>query len=206
VQHGFIRPKGSVTKFGAHAKYAVDDLDTFLAKLRLGAKPVGSPSANMATIPGAARQACCSAADIVRLILEKKLAWVGAQRRVRGYLSVLVKVDEVKAAVRGPDHGGLATEEVRAALQANHRVVLALFKYGHLATFRATNPVNRCMQTLVASAELERFRKTYVSLHMLAKERERHHLVMKTELDDAGVRPAFDHRKVFARFYRRSDC
>jgi hypothetical protein len=136
VQHGFIRPKASVGQFGAYDKYAVDDLDAFLAKLKLGAKPVGSPSAKMASIPGAARRARCSAAEIVRLILEEKLVWVGVQRGVRGYLSVLVKVDEVKAAVRGPDHGGLTIEEVRETLQANHRVVLALFKYGHLAARR----------------------------------------------------------------------
>lgn len=206
VQHGFIRPKASAGKLGVYAQYAVDDLDAFLAKLKLGAKPVGTPSAKTANIPGAARQACCSAADIVRMILEKKLAWTGVQRDVRGYLSVLVKVNEVKAAVRGPDHGGLTTVEVREALQAHHRVVLALVEHGHLATFRAPNPVNRCIQTLVATAELKRFRKTYVSLYMLAKERNRHHVVMKTELDAAGIRPALDHRKVFARFYRRSDC
>lgn len=119
-----------------------------MVKLTLGAKPVDRPSAKMANIPGAVRQACCSAADIVGMILDKKLVWTGVERGVRGYLSVLVKVDEVKAAVRGPDHGGLTIVEVREALQANYRVVLALFKHGHLATFRAPNPVNRCVQTL----------------------------------------------------------
>jgi hypothetical protein len=105
-----------------------------------------------------------------------------------------------------PDHGGLTTVEVRAALQANHRVTLALFKHGHLATFRAPNPVNRRTQTLVAKTELEKFRKTYVSLHMLAKERKQHHVVLKMEIDVPGIKPAFDHRKVYARFYRRRDC
>jgi hypothetical protein len=102
-----LHPAKSLRRqFGAHDQYAVDDLDAFLAKLRHDAKPVGSPSANMGNIPGAARQACCSAADIVRMILEKKLAWVGVLRGVRGYLSVLVKIDEVKSAVRGPDQPG----------------------------------------------------------------------------------------------------
>jgi hypothetical protein len=85
-------------------------------------------------------------------------------------------------------------------------VVLALFRQGHLTTFRAPNPVNRRVQTLVAKAELARFRKTYVSLHMLAKERKRHHVALKRDLDAAGIKPAFDHRKVFARFYGRCDC
>jgi hypothetical protein len=50
------------------------------------------------------------------------------------------------------------------------------------------------MQTLVATAELGRFQETYVSLHMLAKERKRHHIMMKMEFDAAGVRPAFEQR------------
>jgi hypothetical protein len=58
----------------------------------------------------------------------------------------------------------------------------------------------------VAPAELARFQKTYVSLHVLAKERKRHHLAMKMELDDAGVGPEFDHGRIGARFYRRSQC
>jgi len=29
---------------------------------------------------------------------------------------------------------------------------------------------------------------------------------LKNDLDAAGISPAFDHNKVFTRFYRRSEC
>jgi hypothetical protein len=61
------------------------------------------------------------------------------------------------------------------------------------------------MQTLVRPSEIDRFRQTYVSLHALAKEHGRHHLSMKQMLEEIGIEPAFDHTKVGARFYRRSD-
>jgi hypothetical protein len=58
----------------------------------------------------------------------------------------------------------------------------------------------------VATADLERCQETYVSLHVLAKERGLHHLAMKKILDEKGIRPALDHVKVRARFYLRSEC
>ncbi len=204
VKHGFIKPSSPVA--GTYDQYAIDDLDAFLGKLTQGAKPLDRPSAAVAGIQQAARRACCSAADIVRMILERQLAWAGRLRGVHGYQSVLVKIDEVKAAVRGPEHGGLTHREVREALRTNYRVVLALIANGHLADFRAPNPVNRRMQSLVASSELERFQKTYVSLHVLAKERERHNVALKKDFEVAGVRSAFDYKKIGARFYRRSEC
>ena len=205
IKHGFIKPHMSRTTLGAHDQYAIRDLDDFLARLTLGAQRVNRPTNRQATIPSAAKQACCSAADIVRLILEKRLGWVGRLKGVCGYNAVLINVDQVKAAVRGPGHGGLPLRTVSQKLGTTDRVVTALIDGKHLATFTARNPVNRCMQTLVAPAELARFQKTYVSLHVLAKERKRYHLVVKTELDAAGVKLAFDHKKIGARFYRRAN-
>jgi hypothetical protein len=45
-----------------------------------------------------------------------------------------------------------------------------------------------------------------VSLHILAIERNQHHLEVKRDLDAAGIAPAFDPEAVHARFYRRGDC
>jgi hypothetical protein len=206
VKHGFIKPHMPCTSLGAHDQYAIPDLDDFLGRLMLGTQRVDRPSFRQVTIPGAAKQACCSAADVVGLILEKRLAWVGRLKGGRGYGAVLVNVEQVKAAVLGPGHGGLPLRAVSQKLGTTDRVVTALIEGKHLATFTARNPVNRCLQTLVAPAELARFQKTYVSLHMLAKERKRYHLVVKTELDAAGIKPVFDHEKVRARLYRRSEC
>jgi hypothetical protein len=206
VKHGFIKPHMSCTSLGAHDQYAIPELDDFLGLLTMGAQRVNRPTHRQVTIPSAAKQACCSAADVVRLIIEKRLAWVGRLKAVRGYNAVLVDVDQVKAAVVGPGHGGLPLRTVSQKLGTTDRVVTTLVNGKHLATFTARNPVNRCMQTLVAPAELARFQKTYVPLHVLAKERKRFQVAVKTELDAAGIKPAFDHEKIGARFYRRSEC
>lgn len=204
IKHGFIKAKDPIA--GTYDQYSIDDLDAFLRHLMVDARPVDHASAAMADIPGAARRAHCSAVDVLQMILEGRLAWVGRLRQIHGYQSVLVNVDEVKAAVRGPDHGGLTHAQVREALRTNHRVLLALIANGLVIEFRARNPVTRRVQSLVHPLELARFQKTYVSLHVLADERKQHHLVLRKELDAAGVKPVFDPKTVHARFYRRCDC
>jgi hypothetical protein len=42
-----------------------------------------------------------------------------------------------------------------------------------------------------------------VSLFALARQRRRHFMAVKKELEDAGVEPAMDPKKVGASFYRR---
>jgi hypothetical protein len=206
VKAGIIAPHLPASAAGGYDRYAIADLDVLLARLAFGAKPVVRPKSLEVGIQDAAKKACCSAADIVRLILERKLPWTGRLCGANGYLGVLVRVDQVRNALPRPVMDGVPLEVVRRKLATNHRVLLALIADKHLATYRAVNPVNKCSQTVVAQAELERFQATYVSLHVLAKERGLHHLAMKRILDEKGIRPALNHEVVYARFYRRSDC
>jgi hypothetical protein len=145
VKHGFIKPHMSRTSlFGARDQYAIADLDNFLGRLTHAAQRIARPSYRQVTIQRAAKQACCSAADIVRLILEERLGWVGRLPAVRGYRSVLVNIDHVKDAVRGPGHGGVPLRTVAQELSTTDRVVTALIEGKHLATITGINPINRC--------------------------------------------------------------
>jgi hypothetical protein len=63
--------------------------------------------------------------------------------------------------------------------------------------------VNRCPVTVVPVDEVERFASEYVSLFALAKQQGRHFLVVKKELDAAGIKAALDPEKVGASFYWR---
>ena len=206
VQAGFLVPCLSAAAFGAVDQYAIADLDAFLERLLDGAHAVVTPNAGQVDIPAAAKRACCSAAEIVRFVLDKKLKWVGRQAGVEGYLSVLVDLEEIRGLVRGEDHGGLTPYQVACTLGVTDRVARALIKHGHFATVSTVNPINRCPQVVVMPAEVERFQREYVSLFALAKQQGRHFRKLKQEMDEAGVEPVFDVNKIGATFYRRQDC
>lgn len=182
----------------------VENLDTFLARLFDGANGQGAeaePGAHTRS-PQARLQLGC---EILRLILDKKHKWVGLLARVEGYMSVLIDVDEVRAKVRGANHGGLTLEAVETRLSTSDGVVRALINGGHLTAMRVISPVNRCPIVVVPAAEVAKFQQEYVSLFALAKERRKHFRVVKNKLEFDGVQPAFDPKKIGASFYRRCD-
>jgi hypothetical protein len=206
VEAGFLVPCVPAAGFGAVDQFAVADLDEFLRRLLDGAEVVQRPKAGQVDIPAAAKRACCSAAEIVRFILDKKLKWVGRLAGLDGYLSVLVDLEEIRGLARGAGHGGLTPYQVACTLGVTDRVARALIRLGHIKTVSTINPVNRCPQSVVMPAEVERFQRKYVSLFGLAKERGRHFRKLKQEMDEAGVESVFDVNKIGATFYRRKDC
>ena len=203
VDAGFLVPCVSAASHGAVDQFAVADLDEFLRRLLDGAEEVKKPKAGQVDIPAAAKRACCSAAEIVQFVFDKKLKWVGRQAGVDGYLSVQVNLEEIRGLVRGEDHGGLTPYQVACTLGVTDRVARALIRHGHLKTVNTINPINRCPQVVVMPAEVKRFQREYVSLFALAKERGRHFRKLKQELDEVGVEPVFDVNKIGATFYRR---
>jgi hypothetical protein len=117
-------------------------------------------------------------------------------------MSVLVDVEEIRARVHGPDHGGFTAFAFKDRMQTTDRVVRKLIAEGHLKTVTVINPVNRCPTVVVPADEVECFGREYVSLFGLAKQQGRHFRKVKQELDAAGIKPAFDPETVGATFYR----
>jgi hypothetical protein len=186
---GFLQPLAG-KGLALRPAFARVELDRFLARLLSDAEPVTAPTVGLATIPEAAKRANCSAQEIVTAILERSLAFVGQRTDTRGYLSVLVSVDEVRAAVRRPDHGSLSLRTVERRLGVHTSAVQGLIAGGYLATEIAINPVNRCPQTIVTETEMTRFESETVTLSRLAQERHQSRETMRRMLAAQGIEPA----------------
>lgn len=200
---GLIVPRIPGGEHGAADQFAPEDLDDFLDRLLDRAVPGAVAGDGRASIPEAAKRCCCSSEEVVRLIIEGKLQWKGRLAGERGYMAVLVDVEEVRALVRGPDHGGLTGVQIKDKLSTTAKVAAALIRYGHLKSVTVINPINRCPIVVVPVAEVERFDREFVSLFALARQQGRHHMAVKKELDAAGVKPTLDSERVGATFYRR---
>lgn len=198
-EQGIIRPfvkGGRRARLSAHA-FSRAELDRFLERLIERATLVSSPPPGTANIPEAAKRACCSAMEIVRLVIEHRLSWTGRLRLVSGYLSLLVDIDEVRGRVRREDHGGYSLRQVEQLISTTTHAVRALVADGHLPTCAATNPVNRCPQTIVSRPALDSFRATFVSLAELARDQEMSPTALLRKLRSTGISPAivYGHKK-----------
>lgn len=205
-EQGFIEPfvEGGNETVHTHA-FSRAELDTFLSRLLDGAEPVAVLSSDQANLPDAGRHACCSAAEIVKLILDGRLRWVGKLEGETGYLSAIVNVDEVRSCVRLDDHGGISLRQVEKRLLTGTNAVKALLRDGHLPAREAINPTNRCPQTIVMPGDLADFQSTFVSLSQLAKDRGVASRGLMRILREAGVGFAFDPDILEGHFYRRAD-
>lgn len=204
-EQGFIKPFVVGGKQVRSHAFSRSDLEAFLARLLDGAVPVAALTPDHANLPDAGRQACCSAAEIVKLILDGRLRWVGKLEGETGYLSTIVSVDEVRSCVRLDDHGGISLRQVEKRLQTGTNAVKALIRDGHLPAREAVNPTNRCPQTIVTPGDLADFQATFVSLTEVAKERGVASRAMMRILREAGVGFAFDPDVLEGHFYRRAD-
>jgi len=183
-----------------------DELDGFLARLLTDAMPVDDYSEPIMDLREAARRACCSVVQVVHLILDRQMAWVGRHTPNKGFASMLVKLDEVKARVASPALPGLpATAVAKQVLKTNPAVVTSLIEIGALKTIIVANPVNRCPTKIVPFNEIERFKATYVSLYDLSQQHGLHMTVMNRTLKNRGILPAAELAGVKATFYRRAD-
>jgi hypothetical protein len=205
IDEGFITPfvtaSGSIGRYG----FVKAELDRFLAQLFLGASEVASSTGSQHTIPSAAKHANCRIAEVIQLILERKLKFVGRNVSERGFLSVLVDADEIKTRVRGKEVDGLPLYKAVRHLGTSERVAKALIELGVLRTKREINPQNRCPTDFIIRSDLDAFRENYATLFQLSGETGVHHLAIRDAFNERGIRPAFDPTVVHATIYKRGE-
>ena len=90
-------------------------------------------------------------------------------------------------------------------LSTTAKVAAALIRHGHLKSITVVNPINRCPTVVVPAQEVERFDREFVSLFAIARQRGRHFILVKKDLQHSGVEAAFNPKKIGATFYRRAE-
>ncbi|MCJ2094385.1 hypothetical protein MKK67_18075 [Methylobacterium sp. J-072] len=203
---GFIKPfvKHAVARQRQHATYAVADLDDFLASLTARAVVHPNPEPPVMDIPQAAKRAYCTMPNVLRMILDGRLSWVGIDPEVPGFHGVIVNADEVLERVRAPDLDGFTANHLQKRLGIHQRVVKALIACGYLRPETRINPVNKCPTDIVRIDEVEAFERKYISLWNLSKHYNTNAYKLKTDLDRLGKKPAISNDKVGATFYLKS--
>jgi hypothetical protein len=181
------------------------ELDQFVGKLYRKAVIVAHPTSHMCDVATAAKRTNASSAEIVRLVFEDRVAWVGSLVDAKGVLGLLVDVDEVGRLVRLPELAGLVPADAVKALRVNSKVMKALLDKGLLRTIEQRHPVKRNLTTVIPHEEIDRFRATYVSLFTLARARGKHMPVLLRELTELGIRPAPELEGVGATFFKRCE-
>lgn len=203
LKAGFI--KQHCAGDGMNQYFVRAELDDFLSRLLAKATPVSRVPDGAADIPLAARCACCSMTEILHAIMNGTLVWVGRLKGVRGFASVLVDIEQVKAVTKLEELAGLPLQTVaRKILKTTMKVIAQLVKSGVIQAKTAINPLNRCPTQIIEFTEIERFQQTYISLYNLARRERMHMATLKKALLAEDINPV-NFKGVSATFYRCID-
>ncbi|CAO4139796.1 TniQ protein [Methylorubrum thiocyanatum] len=181
------------------------DLDAFLDRLLADAVPVDEADADMADIQKAVKRVCCSTIEIVRLVLDRKLAWVGRRTGEQGFAALLVRVSEIRFLMRGSMEGWLTARTIETTMRTTTKVVRNLMERGYLKAEVIVSPLNRCPVTVVSQTSFDEFRSEYATLFEEMETTGIHFREIKRRLTALGLEPSIEREVVGAAFYRRSD-
>jgi hypothetical protein len=197
----FINSGGQIKDYGFDTR----DLDAFLERLMADIQDEILPEGlQLLQIQPASNRAKCTVLMIVRLILERKLSRLYRQPGAKGFMSILVDLEEVRSAVDWPTRPGLSIAEVVKQTRWSRPVVTALIDHGLLPARTINNPHTNMPQTIIELSDLEAFDREFVALSALAREQHQLGTIIKARLMQLGVNPAFDAKGVGATFYRKS--
>lgn len=204
VDDGYVRPHANGrAEHGLQLRFTPTELDRFLDELRIRCAKDWDGDPSLVTIPEASRRANCKVSEILELLLAGSLCNVAADSSVHGFLGIRISFEELRSKTMLPDHGGLSLRETERRLGTKTQVLVALLELGAIKSSTATNPINRCPQTIVRPEDLESFNTKFVSLSNLARERGEHFSKTKKTLVAAGILPAFDPGRIGATIYER---
>lgn len=204
VRSGQIRPRiDHFAKGNTHRKiYSKRDLDDLFEAIYRRACIIETYESPICNVLQAASNSGVPAVDIIALIQQGKLSWVGRKPGSTGYPSVLVDATEIKKIIWGSETEGVTTGDAIAFLAAGRKVVAALVREGYLLESAIYRPkYNRALR-LIDRQSLENFASTYVSFTELCRTIKLRYVDIIENLKD--VSPAIERTRVGATYYLRS--
>ncbi len=190
---------------GARAKprYSLIALKEFRHRLMRQAVPVRHLGRSHADIQIAARKAVCSTGEIVTLIVEGGLDWVGFTNGQRTYRNLVVDVDEVMSKLHTTVVAGHTKKEMKSLLGVNDCVIKWLCDSGYLPLRKSRSPTSRKSQSVARQEDLDSFNLRYVTLRNLARQSKFNSQRLKPMLKQASVEPLDRSNENGRNIYRR---
>lgn len=192
---------------GSKRRFLRPDVDAFMERLFRNAVPVANPSEPRMAIERAAPGLRLGTIEILRLILDGRLAWVGRHTTGSRYDDLLIDRDEVLKVVQGAGSTDDVAEHEAAAMLVgvDPRNLWRLARAGLLAWSPRYRPRDPRSVRAFTRASVEAFVAEYATLKEVADRMGlAPHQAMR-RLGEAGIGEAASYDQVRMKLYRRRD-
>lgn len=154
--------------------YDVNDLDKLHHAVFHQAQIVRKRPSNCSRVAAAAGLVSVTSEEILAMIAEGKMNFVGQEPGNHRMCDLYVNRDELRDLVYGPEkpvpETQLTIDQARSALYLNTQTIAWLMRMGHLRTTQHWSARRRRHYRLIAKSEVNAFADKYVSLGALAAE------------------------------------
>lgn len=161
-----IKPDLKVGK--AAKRYAVTDLEFFSHRLSEGAILEPKLLTHCKTISRASLNAKCRMIDVIEMILEGKLTYLGKLEDVSGIGALLVDCAEVRKLQHSKPTSNLMRGQVKKAIGVNDTTVKRLLQSGILKSYQGRSPTSGHAATLVSAEAISDFKSNFITLSEFA--------------------------------------
>jgi hypothetical protein len=189
-------------------RFSRDALSDFLEGLLNDAAEVDAAPEGFVTLKVAAHATARSVADVIRAVLDGRLAELRRLAGGRGVAAALVSRSAARDLFVGQgDPGYYSAHRLRRRLRTTDRVVAALMRDrpGGPILFSVPAPASLARaERVVPTDVVDAFERDHVALVTLAAEGRTSAPALRRRLASVGVAPAFDRAEVGATFYRRA--
>jgi hypothetical protein len=192
---------------GLKRRFLRPDVDAFMARLFRDAVPVANPAEPRMTVERAAPGLRVGTIEILNLILDGRLAWVGRHTTGERYDDLLIDRDEVLRVVQGAGSADDVAEAEAAAILVgvDPRDLWRLARAGLIAWSPRYRPRDPRSVRAFTRASVEAFTAEYATLKEVAASAGlAPHQAMRL-LREAGIGEAASYEQVRMKLYRRRD-
>lgn len=192
---------------GSKRRFLRPDVDAFMARLFRDAVPVANPAEPRMAVERVARTIRVGIVEILRLVLDGRLAWVGRNTTGERCDDLIIDRDEVLGVIQGEGSGDDVTERETVAMlgAVDPRNLWRLAKAGLLEWSPRYRPRDPHSVRAFTRASVEAFAAEYATLKEIADRMGlAPHQAMR-RLDEAGIGDAARYDQVHMKLYRRRD-
>ncbi|TXN83152.1 TniQ family protein [Methylobacterium sp. WL8] len=194
---------GNVAATANHC-FDVQEIERFLDRLYAEAKTVASVPPGSCNLRAATRKAKCSLVDVVSLVANRSLRWIGRLAGAEGFSAILVNVQEIRAHVRRPELVGHTRSDLEVMLRIPFPTVIALTERGIIPTTVQRHPSILKDIVVIAPEALEHFCAKYAKSADTARALGLPFKGLRATLAARGITPALSKAEFHLDFYERS--
>lgn len=165
------------------------DIQHFIDRMLHGAVIVDSVQPTMYGLLSTRRRTLSRTGDIIELVLNRRLRWIGKRADSEGIPALLLDIDEVRSLIDPEKQNVTTFKKAAAMLHIQPHAVHQLIERNFIEAEYAGHVKRRCVARLIPLASIAQFKKRYITRYELSRVTGIGYARLQCLADEYGLEP-----------------